>query len=267
MFGVFDPQGPIASQERNVIVTAVLVMLLVAIPLLVALYTIAWKYRAGNKKAQHDPERVGNVQKQLVWWGIPAAIIVVISILNWQSTHALDPSKRLVSDVKPLTIQVVALDWKWLFIYPDQNIATVNYIQFPVGMPVHFQLTADAPMNSFWIPQLGGQIYAMSGMTTQLNLEADKPGMFAGKAAEINGEGYAGMNFVAEATSENDFNTWVAAVKNESSTLDESTYTSLSLPSQNNMPALYSSVDKGLYESIVAKYMTPNMPAMNNMNQ
>ncbi|HUC31287.1 MAG TPA: COX aromatic rich motif-containing protein [Candidatus Paceibacterota bacterium] len=259
--GVFDPQGPIALQERNLIILVVLIMLVVAIPMLIALYTFAWKYRAGNKKAKYDPEHVGSVWRQLVWWVIPAVIIVAIGIIDWQSTHALDPSKPIVSNVPPLTIEVVALEWKWLFIYPAQGIATVNFIQFPVTTPIHFELTADAPMSSFWIPQLGSQIYAMAAMETQLNLEADTTGEYTGKDTEINGAGYAGMIFLAKSTSRADFNAWVASVQNSSNTLTMDSYNALAAPSQNNPPAYYSSVDKNLYDTILMKYMIPQNSA------
>ena len=258
MFGVFAPQGPVASQERDLIVTAVLLMLLIAIPLIVTLYTFAWKYRAGNKKAQYDPERVGHVFGQLIWWTIPAVLILTISIINWKSTHALDPYKPIVSNVPPLTIQVVALEWKWLFIYPAQGIATVNFIQFPAGTPVHFDLTADAPMSSFWIPELGSQVYAMAAMRTQLNLMASTTGEFTGKDTEINGAGFSGMTFTAKSTSQADFDAWVKSVQGSSGSLTASAYNALAAPSENNAPAFYSSVDKSLYGTILMKYMIPS---------
>jgi len=238
----------------------VCIMLVVAIPMLILLYAFAWKYRAGNKKAKYDPEHVGNAWRQLVWWAIPAVIIVVIAIINWKSTHALAPTNAIASNNPPLTIQVVALQWKWLFIYPAQGIATVNYIQFPVNTPLHFELTADGPMSSFWIPQLGSQIYAMAAMQTQMNLEADTIGEYTGKDTEINGAGYAGMTFLAKSTSQADFNTWVASVQNSTSThpaLDMNTYNALAEPSQNNPPAYYSSYNKALYNAILIKYMAP----------
>jgi cytochrome o ubiquinol oxidase subunit 2 len=255
--GVFDPQGPIALQERNLIVLAVSLMLLIAIPMLILLYTFAWKYRAGNKKAKYDPEHVGGAWRQLLWWVIPATLIVVLAVINWKTTHALDPYKAIASNNPPLTIEVVALQWKWLFIYPAQGIATVNYIQFPVSTPIHFVLTADAPMSSFWIPQLGSQIYAMAAMQTQLNLEADTPGEYTGKDTEINGAGYAGMTFLAKSTSQDDFNTWVTSVQNSSNTLSMDAYNALAMPSEDNPPAYYSSYDKDLYGSILMKYMVP----------
>jgi cytochrome o ubiquinol oxidase subunit 2 len=263
--GVFDPQGPIALQERNLIILAVVLMLLIAIPMLILLYTFAWKYRAGNKKATYDPEHVGNAWKQLAWWAIPAVIIATLAVINWQSTHALDPYKPIVSSAPPLTIEVVALQWKWLFIYPAQGIATVNYIQFPVATPVHFVLTADAPMSSFWIPQLGSQIYAMSAMQTQLDLEADATGTYAGKDTEINGAGYSGMTFLAKSTSQDDFSAWVASVQQSTSTypaLSMNAYNALSTPSENNPPAYYSSFDQNLFNAILMKYApTSSMPA------
>ncbi|HEY5220951.1 MAG TPA: COX aromatic rich motif-containing protein [Candidatus Paceibacterota bacterium] len=268
--GVFDPQGPIALYERNLIILAVALMLLVAIPMLILLYTFAWKYRAGNKKAKYDPEHVGGAWRQLLWWAIPAVIIVAIAIINWQSTHALDPFKPIASNNPPLTVEVVALQWKWLFIYPAQGIATVNFLEFPEQTPVHFILTADAPMSSFWIPELGSQIYAMSAMQTQLSLEASSTGEYIGKDTEINGAGYAGMTFTAKSVSQNDFNAWLASVKNSSNTLTLAEYNSVLLPPSTYAPSsTYSSVDPGLYDTILMKYMIPptstppaNMPGM-----
>ncbi len=265
MFGVLDPQGPIASQERGLIITSVLLMLLVVIPILILAYTFAWRYRAGNPKGKYDPERTHGVLRELVWWMIPATLVAVLAVINWKSTHALDPYQPLVSNAPPLTIQVVALEWKWLFIYPAQGIATVNFIQFPENTPVHFELTADAPMSSFWIPQLGSQIYAMTAMMTQLNLMASTTGEFTGKDTEINGAGYAGMTFTAKSTSEADFNAWVASVKQSSSTLDQNAYNALAAPSENNSPAYYSSVEGGLFDGIIMKFMVPAMPKTQGM--
>lgn len=257
MAGVLDPQGPIATQERDLIVTAFIIMLVVAIPLLIALYTFAWRYRAGKKNVKYEPDHAGSVFKQLLWWAIPGTVIVIIAVMNWKSTHVLDPYNPIVSNVQPLTIQVVALRWKWLFIYPAQGIATVNYVQFPEKTPVHFELTADAPMSSFWIPQLGSQIYAMAAMQTQLNLMADTTGEYAGKDTEINGAGYAGMTFMAKSTSEDDFNAWVTSVQQTSSSLTMDEYDRLAEPSQNNAPAYYASFDKNLYNTVLMKDMIP----------
>lgn len=264
--GVFDPQGTIAGQERDLIILAISLMLLIAIPMLILLYTFAWKYRAGNKKNsdQYQPEHVGGVWKQLLWWVIPASLIVVLATINWKTTHALDPFKPIVSPKPPITVEVIALTWKWLFIYPQQGIATVNYLEFPEQTPVHFELTADAPMSSFWIPQLGSQIYAMDAMQTQIYLEASSTGKYVGKDTEINGAGYAGMTFTAKSVSQSDFNDWVASVKASSSapSLTMGAYQELWQPSTYVAPEFFSSVDPGLYNYVLMKYMVPSSSLM-----
>ncbi len=256
--GVIDPRGPVAEAERNLIVAAVLIMLVIVVPILVAFFVIARKYREGNAKAAYEPEGKRRRGREVWLWAAPTFIVIVLSAVNWYATHALDPSKPLQASARPLAIQVVALDWKWLFIYPEQNIATVNFVEFPAATPVRFELTADAPMNSFWIPQLSGQIYAMAGMVNQLNLMASAPGEYLGKAAEINGKGYAGMNFIAKAASQSDFDAWVASVKQLQSPLTADAYNQLAEPSENVPRASYSSVADGLYNNIVMKSMTPS---------
>jgi cytochrome o ubiquinol oxidase subunit 2 len=255
---LFDPKGAIALQERNLLVVAVLLMLCVVVPVFVLLITFARKYRASNPKAaNYAPDGKEHPAVGFAFWAILVAIISALGVMNWKSTHALDPSKPIAAGVAPLTIQVVALPWKWLFIYPQQNIATVNFLQLPVGTPLNFELTADAPMSSFWIPQLGGQMYAMTGMSTQLHLVANAPGDFRGLAAEINGRGFAGMTFVARAASQYDFDQWVARVKEPSSTLTLDLYNQLAAPSENNPMAFYASVDPCLYNEVIAKFMAP----------
>ncbi len=254
---VLDPKGAVALQERGLLVTAVLLMLVVVIPVFVLLFTFAWKYRASKPGAKYTPDLDHNGVVAVAFWAILAAIIFVLGVMNWKSTHALDPYKPITSDVMPLTIQVVALPWKWLFIYPEQNIATVNFIQFPENTPLSFQLTADAPMSSFWIPQLGGQMYAMPGMSTQLHLIARGTGDFNGSAAEINGRGFSGMKFIARSTSQNDFDQWVQSVKQSSTTLTLDAYNQLAQPSENNPVASYASVEKDLYNEVIMKFMAP----------
>ena len=229
--------------------------LMVLIPVFIMTFVIAYKYREGNKQAKYSPELVGNLGAELIWWAIPIAIISVLSAIAWNSSHALDPHKPLGIAGDPLTIQVVALDWKWLFIYPGQGIASVNYFQFPVNTPVTFSITSDAPMNSFWIPQLGGQIYAMPGMSTSLHLIANKVGDYDGSSANISGAGFAGMRFTAAASSSAQFADWVQTAKNDPHQLDMNTYSQLAKPSQNNPVALYSSVDNSLYDRVLVKYM------------
>lgn len=256
------PAGPVASAERQLIETMVFLMLIIVVPMFVLLFTFAWKYRAGNSKAKYEPERSHGGWSELALWAIPAVLVAALGVLAWKSAHALDPSRQIASSVpgvQPLTIEVVALPWKWLFIYPQQNIATVNLIEFPAGTPVHFELTADGPISSFWIPQLGSQIYAMAAMETQINLMASSTGKFTGEDTEINGAGYSGMKFTAQSVSQSDFDAWIAAVQQfqPSSALDKSVYHALAAPSAYNPPAYYSSVDENLFHTIMRGYMMP----------
>lgn len=252
---VAHPKGVIAEGELKLMITHILLMLCVVTPTLVLLFVTAWRYRANNAKAQYDPDHAHGLVGKVILWVIPSVVVVVMAIFTWDATHKLDPYKPLVSEVKPLTIQVVALDWKWLFIYPEQGIASVNLVQFPENTPIHFVLTADgSPMNSFWMPQLSGQIYAMTGMVTSLHLMANAPGEYTGRAAEINGEGFAGMTFVAHAGSQSDFETWVDKVKQLPQQLTHQTYDELTKPSVNHPVALYSHVEEGLFNRIVEKY-------------
>lgn len=255
---VLSPAGVVGQKERNLMLVAALLSLIVVLPVFGLTFWIAWKYRAGNTKAHYRPDFHGSRRLETIWWLVPLALISVLSVVTWQSSHDLDPFKSLNSSVKPLKIQVVALDWKWLFIYPDQHIASVNFLQVPVNTPLNFQITADAPMNSFWIPKLGGQIYAMSGMSTQLHLMADKPGDYQGSSANISGRGFAGMKFIARASSETDYRTWVNQVKQSPRTLDETTYRQLAQPSENTKPVYYTADDQNLYDKVVLQYMTPD---------
>jgi cytochrome o ubiquinol oxidase subunit 2 len=223
----------------------------------VMLFLFAWKYREGNEHAKYSPNFDSSRKLESIWWGVPFAIIFVLSIITWSSSHDLDPFKPLSAAGKPVNVQVVALQWKWLFIYPDYNIASVNFLQTPTNTPVNFEITSDAPMNSFWIPQLGGQVYAMSGMTTHLHLMAGRGGDYSGKSANISGKGFAGMTFTARASSQSDFNVWVARVSQKNNNLTLETYNELAKPSENNPTAYYSSVDKTLYDTVVSKYMAP----------
>jgi cytochrome o ubiquinol oxidase subunit 2 len=218
---------------------------------------IVWRYREANVKAHYTPDWDHNVKAETVWWGIPIVLIVILSLVTWQSTHALDPFKPLNSGVRPLTVQVVALQYRWLFIYPEYGVATMNYLHIPEGTPINFQITSDAPMNSFWIPQLGGQIYAMSGMSTELHLQADKPGVYQGVSANISGEGFADMRFTAEATTTDEFLTWVDHVKNSTSLpLDATTYAELAKPHHESTPTDYYLKAPGLYDMVLMKYMS-----------
>jgi cytochrome o ubiquinol oxidase subunit 2 len=185
---VLDPKGTVGEQEKHLMLFALGLSLIVVIPVFTLLFTFAWRYRASNhhyKNRKYSPDWDHSIILETVWWLIPTVLIAILSVTAWNSSHQLDPYRSLASSKQPLTIQVVALDWKWLFIYPQQGVASVNFVQFPANQPVRFQITADAPMNSFWIPQLGGQIYAMPGMATELNLSADQNGNYYGSSAHI----------------------------------------------------------------------------------
>lgn len=254
---VLNPQGQIAEKQRNLMIFGTLLSLIVVLPVFALTGYIAWTYREGNKKAKYTPEWDSSAKLETIWWGIPLILITILSVVTWNSSYALSPHKPIVSATKPLTVQVVALDWKWLFIYPDQNIATVNYVQFPVGTPVNFQITSDAPMNSFWIPSLGGQIYAMSGMSTHLNLIADEAGSYNGSSANISGKGFAGMKFTAQATSQGEFDRWVNTARESPHALNGETYAQLAKQSINDPVAYFSTVENYFYESVVTKFMLP----------
>jgi cytochrome o ubiquinol oxidase subunit II len=256
--GILAPAGTIAEQQRDLIVWTSLLSLVIVVPVFTMTFYIVWKYRVGNKKARYSPTMHSSTLAETIWWLVPLALIIGLAVVIWNTTHSLDPYKPITSSQKALTIQVVALDWKWLFLYPEENIATVNYVQIPVDRPVHFQITADAPMNSFWIPQLGGQIYAMAGMTTDLHLMANKAGTYRGVSANLSGEGFAGMKFDTVASSSSDYDVWVDDVRNGAASLASADYKLLAAPSQNNPVATYSFYEASLYHTILMKYMTPS---------
>ena len=253
---VLNPKGMIAFKQRQLILTTTLLMLIVVIPVFFITCIFCWKYRA-DRLEKYTPNWGDSVLAECIWWGLPFVIITILSIITWKSCHDLDPFKPIESDRKPMTIQVVALQWKWLFIYPEQKIATVNYLQFPEKTPIDFEITADAPMNSFWTPQLGGQIYAMPGMRTKLHLIAAEPGVFRGSSANLSGRGFAGMHFMAKASLEDEFDNWVQEVKSSSDGLTLDRYLLLAEPSENNPVETYVLKDVGLFEEIVMKYMMP----------
>ncbi|HEX7633265.1 MAG TPA: ubiquinol oxidase subunit II [Candidatus Saccharimonadales bacterium] len=258
-FAVLNSAGPVGSQERHLLIIITLLGLLVIVPVFGLLFGFAWHYREGNAKAAYSPELDGSRIAETIWWLIPMIIIGIVSVLTWNSSHSLDPYKTLASTGKPLQVQVVALEWKWLFIYPEQHVASVNALYIPEKTPVNFQITADAPMNSFWIPQLGGQVYAMAGMNTQLHLMADKTGDFKGSSANLSGEGFADMRFTAHAKTADEFTSWVKNTRHSATPLTLGEYATLALPSKQAAPRNYSNPDSKLYDTILMKYMMPNM--------
>ncbi|MGB2580156.1 MAG: ubiquinol oxidase subunit II [Minisyncoccia bacterium] len=264
--GVFNPKGIIALAEMNLIITTTILMLIVVIPVFIMLAVFSWRYRAGNTKAKYSPDWHRSIVLEVVWWAIPIIIIAIIARMTWISSHDLDPYKPIASSIEPITIEVVALEWKWLFIYPDKNIATVNFVQLPIDTPINFRITGDAPMNSFWIPQLAGQIYAMAGMDTPLHMMASEKGDYAGVSANYSGFGFSGMKFIARASSQDEFDQWVRTVRVSPNTLGIDEYTKLAEKSRNNDISYYSSVHQGLYDKIIMKFIAPANVMITKMN-
>lgn len=254
---VLFPKGIIALEERNLLLIIQALMLLVIIPVYIFTFVFSWRYQAQNPKGIYDPDLVDNKLAEVIWWGVPTVMTLFIAWLMWVQTEALDPYKPIESERKEMVIQAVALQWKWLFIYPDEKIASVNFLQFPKDTPLHFVITADAPMNSLWIPDLGGQIYAMPNMKTELYLMADQTGDFRGSSANISGEGFAGMHFIARASTDEEYQQWVETAKQSSDTLSLESYNQLALPSENNPVALYQLQEQNLFDKIMDKFMPP----------
>ncbi len=248
---LFNPAGHVAANEKTLIITAALVMLLVVLPAIFMTILFAWRFRASNKDALYDPEFHSSLIVEAVIWIVPSIIVLSLSVLVWFYSIALDPYHPIKPSVKPLVIDVVSMDWKWLFIYPEQQIATVNQVEFPANVPVHFYLTSDSVMNSFFIPQLGSQIMTMGGMQTQLYLIADKPGTYDGLSANFSGEGFTGMTFKATASSEQQFEDWIASVKKSPKTLDQNSYHQLSNPSAYQPVEYYATVQPDLLTKII----------------
>ena len=240
--------------ERDLLFTAVALMLIVIIPVFVLSFWFAWHYRASNSNARYDPDWSYSARIDAVIWLVPALIVVALGVLVWTSTHKLDPFKPLASAVPPLEVEVVAQDWKWLFIYPAQKIAVVNQLVFPSQTPLSLKITSDTVMNSFFIPALGGQIFAMAGMETRLNLLADAPGRFVGQNTQYSGSGFSDQHFEAIAASQEDFDAWVAKVKQSPDRLDAVTYRALAMPSSRHPVTYYSAVERNLFQKIVARY-------------
>lgn len=253
---LLNPKGAIGVQEKELIITALVLMLIVVIPVILMTIYFSFKYRASNTDEEYAPDWSHSTKIELVVWTIPIIIIAILGTITWHSTHKLDPSRPLESDVKPMTIEVVALDWKWLFIYPEQHIATVNEVVFPKNVPVEFKITSDNIMNSFFIPTLGSQLYAMPGMVNRLHLIADQAGDFKGISANYSGAGFSHMKFTATATEDSaSFNQWVEKVQSSPDTLaDMSAYNALAKPSEGMPVTYYSKVVPELFTNVVTQY-------------
>lgn len=253
---ILNPQGHIASQQRDLMIIATLLMLIVVVPVFILTFFIVWRYREGNQKATYQPQWGHSRTLETIWWAVPFLIIVILAGITWKSSHDLDPYKPLESNKKAIDIEVIALQWKWLFIYPERQVATINYLQIPEKTPINFKITADAPMNSFWVPSLGGQVYAMAGMTTKLHLIANEKGIFNGVSANISGKGHSGMKFKVEATSDQDYTQWISQTKRSSPSLTMTTYEEIAKPSENQPKQLFNLQQRNLYDKVVMKYMS-----------
>jgi cytochrome o ubiquinol oxidase subunit II len=251
---LLDPDGPIARSERNLLLIASAVMLCVIVPVWLLTIWFAVRYRASNTRAQYSPDWSYSATLDAIVWLVPAAIIIALGWLVWTGTHRLDPYRAIDSANPPLEIEVVAQDWRWLFIYPEQDIAVINELIIPVNRPVRLKLTSDTVMNSFYIAGLAGQIYTMAGMRTELNLWADKPAHFIGRNMQYSGKGFSDQHFPVRAGPQADFDSWVARVRAAPATLDAGTYEALALTRKAMPVTYYGGVEPGLFDDIIASY-------------
>jgi cytochrome o ubiquinol oxidase subunit 2 len=268
---VLNPAGDVARQQANLLIVSTILMLLIIIPVMALTILFAWRYRAANKAAEHRPDWDHSTALELVIWSAPLLIIIMLGAITWISTHTLDPYRRLgriapgqmvPANSKPLVIDVVALDWKWLFIYPEQGIATVNKLVLPVNREVRFRITASSVMNSFYVPALAGQIYAMPAMETKLHAVLNKPGTFEGFSANYSGAGFSGMHFPTVGVDQAGFDGWVAQAKVAGGALDNAAYVKLAQPSENVPAQSWAAVDPRLFDQIVTLCVTPGPQCM-----
>jgi cytochrome o ubiquinol oxidase subunit II len=250
--GILNPQGPVAAAEKTLLLNSVGIMLTIVVPVIVATLAVAWWFRAANRRARYRPTWAYSGKIEIVTWSIPAMVILLLGGTAWIGSHELDPARPLESSHAPLEVQVVALDWKWLFIYPRQGVASVNRLMIPADTAVSLKLTSATVMNSFFVPQLAGQIYTMAGMATQLNLLAEHPGRFTGSSAQFSGDGFSGMRFTVESVLPDEFAAWMTATQHNGPTLDAVGYTELAKPSQYVLPFTYRAIDPALFERIMA---------------
>jgi cytochrome o ubiquinol oxidase subunit 2 len=260
--GIMDPVGPVARAEKMILINSTAIMLAIVIPTMLATIAFAFWFRRGNKKATYRPEWEYSGAIELVVWAIPALTILLLGGIAWIGSHDLEPSKPLESKMPAIRVDVVSLDWKWLFIYPDQHIATVNQLVVPAGTPVSFRLTSATVWNTFFVPQMGSMIYTMPGMTTRLNLQADRPGVYPGRSAHFSGDGFPGMEFNVQAVTPQQFAAWTQSAHGSAVVLDGQTYAQLAKPSSYVRPMIYGNVAPGLFEGIATGHPPqPQLPA------
>jgi cytochrome o ubiquinol oxidase subunit 2 len=254
---VLDPQGPVGANDATILMDALLIMLVIVVPTILLAFWMAWRYRASNTKAAYLPEWSYSGRIEAIVWAIPILVIMFLGGVIWIGSYELDPFKPLPSKVKPLEVQVVALDWKWLFIYPEQNMASVNRLVIPVGVPVHFSITSASVFNAFFIPQLGSMIYAMPAMTSQLYLQADHPATLLGESGQFSGDGFSDMNFEVRSVSASDFASWAEEARASGPNLDRAAYAVLARQSHNVKPFGYRAVERGLFADIASQKIAP----------
>jgi cytochrome o ubiquinol oxidase subunit 2 len=254
---VLDPAGPVGAADATILVDSVLIMLCIVVPVIVLTIGAAWWFRAGNPHARYRPDFDHSGTIELVVWGIPLLVILLLGGVTWVGAHELDPAKPLPPVTRPLRVDVVSLDWKWLFIYPELHIASVNQLTIPAGTPVEFNLTSASVMNAFFIPRLGSMIYTMNGMTTRLNLQADNPGTFFGESSHYSGDGFSDMHFDVTALSPRNFGAWVDSTRQNGPVLDQAAYEALEKQSLNVKPFNYRDADPALFARIVAQLIPP----------
>ena len=254
---ILDPQGPIGAAEKTILIDSVGIMLAIVLPTIVAIFAFAFRFRASNTKAVHWPDWEYSGRIELVVWSVPALTVILLGGVAWLGAHHLDPAKPIEGSSEPLTIQAVSLDWKWLFIYPDQKVATVNTLTVPAGVPLQFQLTSASVMNAFFIPQFGSMIYTMNGMATRLNLRADTLGTFQGLSAQFSGDGFSDMHFDVHVVPSEQFLKWAQDASGAEKALDERSYEEIASPSMNSEQAIYRLADPNLFHSIVTQKLPP----------
>jgi cytochrome o ubiquinol oxidase subunit II len=255
--GVLDPRGPVSSAERLILLNATGIMLVVVLPVIALTLAFAWWYRASNKRATYRPDWSYSGHIELVVWSIPAMVVILLAGVAWTGSHELDPAVRLKADAKPIQIEVVSLDWKWLFIYPDEHVAAINELVVPSGTPIEFILTSATVMNAFFVPQLGSQIYTMPGMTTHLNLLAEHPGDYPGLSTNFSGDGFSDMRFVVHAVPPSEFAQWLERTRAQGPALDADAYSQLARAESNAKRQTYGSVDPSLFRRIVQQSAPP----------
>jgi cytochrome o ubiquinol oxidase subunit 2 len=254
---ILDPVGPVGADDAQIFIDALIIMLVIVVPTILLAFWMAWRYRASNTKAEYLPYWSYSGRIEAVVWSIPILTIMFIGGVIWIGSYRLDPFKPLPSNVPPLEVQVVSLDWKWLFIYPQQGIASVNQLVVPAGVPVHFSITSSSVFNVFFVPRLGSMIYAMPGMVSQLNLQADRPALLFGQSSHFSGDGFSDMQFQVKSVAPTEFAAWAQSVRSAGPALDAVAYSDLSRQSQRVTPFTYSAVDPQLFQAIAAQKIAP----------